>query len=77
LVTSNLDNIIAQSRNINRGAYRVFEGEIAKRIEEDGVEALIDITLEYADDVTKRVDEIIYRVDFSDGTSMSRVFGNP
>ena len=73
---SDLANIVAQNRSINRGAYRVFEGRIASYIEDNVVEALIEVIPRYADNVTERPSWIEYVIEFADGTVWRQLFPN-
>jgi len=72
---SKTDNIAAQSPNKNRGAFRTYGSQIAKKVKNEGVGADCSVTATF-DGESTRPSSFEYNVNFDDGTKMSRVFSN-
>ncbi|MEZ4711497.1 MAG: DNA/RNA non-specific endonuclease [Caldilineaceae bacterium] len=70
------DNIFPQSVNINRGAYRQFELQLAELITQTGNPASINIQFIYDTASSTRPTSIIYEATIN-GNIFSQVFSNP
>lgn len=68
-------NIFPQARGINRGQFRIFEAQVAQRVQDTGTTADSTLTPTYEGN-SFRPSSLNYNVQFSDGTTWVRNFQN-